>query len=881
MKRFLVCCLLFNYLDLSAQFSPGNIVVLRVGDGTTLSNAATQVFLDEYTPSGGFVSSTPIPIITVGSNKRLTQSGSSTAEGFLSLSELGNYLTFAGYDQASGVSNVENSTVDGVIAKVDKNKVVNTTNTFLRTGGNAYSNNNFRAVTSKTGQEFWLSGNGGGVYYYQEGVGMVGQMSTSVINTRATRIFNERLFISSNSGSFRICQVGSGVAPVGAPNTISNLPGMSASATDPMEFILLDADPAVVGYDLLYYTSIGSGPGIYKYSFDGTNWMARGSISQACDGLIARFNCAGAVDLFVTKLNGGVTKSNQTQLYHLTDNAAYNASISGDGSTIAAVGTLIATAPTNTAFCGLAFTPSEGVVIAGTQNIAPGDYNTIYIENGGTATLTGNITVYDKIIIKSGGTLVTNNFVISSPTGSGSMFELQSNGLLKIGSPDGISASGATGNIQTCIRRFNSGGRYEYNGFTPQTSGNGLPTTISGSLRVNKFGPSNDLTLSTPTLITGSLALESGKIITTATNLLTMADNATFASVPTSGSIVSFVAGPMKKTGDEDFVFPIGTGGIYAPLSITGGTGATATDEFTAEYIRANPQGAYPSGGSFYAAGIDHISYAEYWMLNRNAGTASKRVTLDVHATSFCQVINNTFVSRWSGTQWTNEASTATFTGSSGINQLGTVTTVAPITSFSPFTLATDLPSTSNALPVQLLTFNAQKRSSSQSYVYWELGVCCSPDAEFDVQRSNDAGRSFRTLATQPGSETEKKYEYLDNQLAGGVNYYRLKITDADGSISYSNTVAIYNGVEGLLLTSLRPTIVTNTTVLTVSASRSQKMELMMIDMSGRIVQRMPQSLQAGTTTITIDGSRLPAGAYQLLGITTEGKTNPVRFVKQ
>jgi hypothetical protein len=37
----------------AAGFSPGNLVVVRVGTGlTALSSAAAQVFLDEYTPSG-------------------------------------------------------------------------------------------------------------------------------------------------------------------------------------------------------------------------------------------------------------------------------------------------------------------------------------------------------------------------------------------------------------------------------------------------------------------------------------------------------------------------------------------------------------------------------------------------------------------------------------------------------------------------------------------------------------------------------------------------------------------------------------------------------------------------------------------------------------
>ena len=68
----------------AADFTPGNLVVLRVGDGSsTLSNASTAIFLDEYTTDGTLVQSVDIP--TSGENL-LTNSGSATSEGQLTLS---------------------------------------------------------------------------------------------------------------------------------------------------------------------------------------------------------------------------------------------------------------------------------------------------------------------------------------------------------------------------------------------------------------------------------------------------------------------------------------------------------------------------------------------------------------------------------------------------------------------------------------------------------------------------------------------------------------------------------------------------------------------------------------------------------------------------
>src|SRR6266550_7541707 len=73
-------------------FTAGNLVVYRAGDGSAaLGSTATVVFLDEYTPSGTIVQSIQLPTTSVGSNRRLTGSGSATSEGFLTLSADGRY----------------------------------------------------------------------------------------------------------------------------------------------------------------------------------------------------------------------------------------------------------------------------------------------------------------------------------------------------------------------------------------------------------------------------------------------------------------------------------------------------------------------------------------------------------------------------------------------------------------------------------------------------------------------------------------------------------------------------------------------------------------------------------------------------------------------
>jgi predicted fused transcriptional regulator/phosphomethylpyrimidine kinase len=106
-------------------------------------------------------------------------------------------------------------------------------------------------------------------------------------------------------------------------------------------------------------------------------------------------------------------------------------------------------------------------------------------------------------------------------------------------------------------------------------------------------------------------------------------------------------------------------------------------------------------------------------------------------------------------------------------------------------------------------------------------------------------------------------------------------MTDKDGKISYSRTVAVMNDVNGLLLTSLIPTVINNTAMLTVASSGRQMLDIVIVDMNGRIVQKQNYTVTPGNTSIELSMARLAAGVYQLVGFTAEGKTNGIRFIKQ
>lgn len=348
-----------------AAFTFGNVVALRVGDGTNpLDTSAARVFLDEYTPSGILVQSIAVPTSAAGGNRALTLTGSEALEGALSLSANGQFLTLAGYDAAPGTAGVAataSSSVNRVVGRVSADGTINTTTvmTDAYTGGTTPG---VRSAATDDGSRFWVGGQGvsglGGVRYVTLGntgastpLGMLPQNQPN--NSRDVAIYGGQLYVSLKTG--QVTRTGVATVGTGLPTTSNQptilLPNLSG-ADNALAYALVDRSASVPGVDTLYVADQVSG--LLKYSFDGTSWTARGSLSGSLVGLSAVVS-GSSVELYATS---GTAAGNS--LVKVTDAAAFNATLGGSFSTLA-------TAGSNRAFRGVAFAPA----LAGPVNVQP------------------------------------------------------------------------------------------------------------------------------------------------------------------------------------------------------------------------------------------------------------------------------------------------------------------------------------------------------------------------------------------------------------------------------------------------------------------------------------------------------------------------------
>lgn len=171
------------------------------------------------------------------------------------------------------------------------------------------------------------------------------------------------------------------------------------------------------------------------------------------------------------------------------------------------------------------------------------------------------------------------------------------------------------------------------------------------------------------------------------------------------------------------------------------------------------------------------------------------------------------------------------------------------VTGFSGFYLT----SSSGTLPVRLYSFSGQKFKGAYQ-LNWKVAT---PDARlFIVQRSLD-GRTFSDLGVLYAKASENTYSYEDAKITRGIVYYRLKMEDLDGFVTYSAILRMTGTDEWPF--SVYPNPAKN--YLVIQANDQQLGEtVFLLDNSGRKVRSMV--LNHSTEQLNLSG--LSKGIYHI-----------------
>lgn len=409
-----------------------------------------------------------------------------------------------------------------------------------------------------------------------------------------------------------------------------------------------------------------------------------------------------------------------------------------------------------------------------------------------------------------------------------------------------ISTTGST----TAVVFAANGGRVTMNGTSSQSI-NGSSAQRPDFFNITLNNSASDITLNVPAVVSNNITFSNGKLITTSTNLITIADNATVSSV----SHNSHVQGPCRKEGNEAFTFPVGKTGVYRPISIS--APASASDHFTAEFYMASSDGTYSHASKDIT--LDHLSQCEYWILDRTNGSSNVQVTLSWNTTS-CGVTNlsDLRVARWNGSTWKDHGNG----GTSGNTTTGTIASSGAISSFSPFTLSSS--STENPLPVNLIRFSANE-TNRQVLLEWTTASEINNEY-FSIESSADAV-NFTEVGRVSGagnSNTILNYIFIHQSPLAGVSYYRLRQVDFDGEFMYSAIEAVSLPEVVINEIVICPNPVVNVMDVRLDPFLFHAPQIEIRDLSGKLVRTYETVEVNVQQPCRIDLNELPQGIYFL-----------------
>lgn len=178
---------------------------------------------------------------------------------------------------------------------------------------------------------------------------------------------------------------------------------------------------------------------------------------------------------------------------------------------------------------------------------------------------------------------------------------------------------------------------------------------------------------------------------------------------------------------------------------------------------------------------------------------------------------------------------------------------------------------TGGPLPVSFLGVNAKQKGTGVN-IEWATSFE-SNNKYFEVERSGDGGYTWSAAArvnSQGNSTTKRDYTAFDAKPQLGVNYYRIRQVDFDGTSKFSNTVAVKVSIDKTSGTVLANPFTNNITVDFLS-NHNQVLQATLFDNSGRKVVKQQITLNGGASRQNINASQLQKGVYILQVVDENG----------
>lgn len=223
------------------------------------------------------------------------------------------------------------------------------------------------------------------------------------------------------------------------------------------------------------------------------------------------------------------------------------------------------------------------------------------------------------------------------------------------------------------------------------------------------------------------------------------------------------------------------------------------------------------------------------------------------------------------------------------LQMLSTVTNTARITGENAFgdqfvDDGTATIAAGGVMPVKMTSFTVKKESNN-AVLRWATATETDND-HFEIERSFD-GLNFSKVGTVNGNgttTTSRSYTYADPlaNINAKILYYRLRIVDIDGKLSFSQVVALR--LDGSLTMSnftVYPNPFTSNIKLQVNSAKQENSSIRFINMNGQEVLKRNVTLMPGDNIVVVKDLETVAPGMYVMELRTADGAITQRIVKQ
>lgn len=420
-------------------------------------------------------------------------------------------------------------------------------------------------------------------------------------------------------------------------------------------------------------------------------------------------------------------------------------------------------------------------------------------------------------------------------------------------------AAGAMSNSTTTGFGANPGGRFRFVKGGTQYLSFSATTLGTNAAHMEIANGSTVQLISAVNLSAGSnnnIILTNGTIVTSSTNVLTLAPNDSIFSASGSG----YIQGPLTLTSTASttppaLTFPIGKGSAYRPVTLTVQHDAATATQYKIEVFNAAPTGRTLPGT------LDKVSTVRYYTVTKGTGAnvTTASILLNYGADDNVIDASNLRIAKDDGAgNWVDLG------GTGSAPTTGTIGSTAAFTTFGDFVLANNTGG-GNVLPVELTSFTGSANGRTVELV-WKTATEIN-NSGFEVQKNSNGSWSKVGFVGGAGtSNTPHAYSFSDLNSAVSKYSYRLKQIDRGGKFTYSNAVEVTTtlSAEDFKLSQNYPNPFNPSTKLSFAAKNAERTTVKVYNVVGQEVATLFNEVAQPNQvySMTFDARNLQSGTY-------------------